>query len=235
MKAKAITLCRVSTQKQRLEGHSLEAQDVQVDKAAELYDAEIVRRWRLDTSSKAGVNLARKDLVEALEYCTKQRGIKYFILDEVDRFMRSIDEYFWFKVEFKKRGVRLIFASQPELNEDSQAAKLSEMLEVFRAESSNDDRKKKTTAKMKARVVEGYHPFNTRLGYKKSSTPGLHIPNEPTFGLLQKYLRQIAAGYVSPFYAGVIKIKDWPEATGLHQAMITLQEFEAIQVAVKGR
>ncbi len=182
---KAIALYRVSTYRQSVEGHSLDAQEERVIKAAAFWEATIVRHWRVDASSKVGKNLARKDLREALAHC-KQHKTDYFIIDEVDRFMRSIDEYYWYKVEFKKVGTKLMFASQPELSEEGQFAKLRELLAVYEGEASNAERSRKTIDKMKARIAQGYYLSHPHAGYMKSDIPGLHIPDPTRFDLLRK-------------------------------------------------
>lgn len=51
---RAIALYRVSTKRQSDEGHSLDAQEERVMKAAETLNAEISKYWRIDTSSKVG-------------------------------------------------------------------------------------------------------------------------------------------------------------------------------------
>ncbi len=89
----AISICRVSTAEQKL-NNSLTRQEISVVRMAEEINAEIVRTWSGDVSSKAGKNVARKDLLEALDFCKKNRKVTHFIVDEVDRFMRSLEEMF---------------------------------------------------------------------------------------------------------------------------------------------
>lgn len=197
----AIALCRVSTHRQSAENHSLEKQWANVQKAAERLEVPIVNHWKLATSSKAGVNLNRKDLREALAYCSKHKSVKYCIIDEVDRLMRSIKEYYWFKVEFERRGVRLVFASDPDLSEETQEAKFREMLKIYGAESDNTMRKAKVTSHMQATMARGLFPFPVKAGYKKSDTPGLHIPDSPRFELLQHAIRLVISRTHTPHEA----------------------------------
>src|ERR1700733_1191746 len=191
MKCKAIALCRVSTVKQRLEGNSLEAQEARVYNAAAFLDAEIIKIWSLNTSSKKGVNRKRKDLQEMLTFCRHHKSVKYLIVDEVDRFMRSIGEYYWFKEEFKHLGVEIRFASKPHLSGNDQIAIFDEMIDIYRAESSNIERSTKTTDKMKARVAVGYYPGAPKQGYQRSMTPGLHEPKEPQWSMLKEAFSEI--------------------------------------------
>jgi DNA invertase Pin-like site-specific DNA recombinase len=195
----AIALYRVSTHRQSIEGHSLDAQEARVKEAAKVLEVKIVKEWRIDSSSKVGVNLSRKDLKEAIQFCKQNKNVRYFIIDEVDRFMRSIKEYYWYQVEFDELGVELRFASQPELSEKDQFAKLREMLAIYEAESSNAERSRKTLDKMKARVRDGYYPFYPHQGYRNTENrDGLHVPDSGRYELLQKALKYVANFEMSP-------------------------------------
>ena len=258
----AVAQCRVSTLEQKEEGNSLEAQEKYIYECADKLEAKIVKMWSLNVSSRKGKNLARKDLHEIYQYCKDNKNIKYYILDEVDRFMRSVDEYFYWKVVFKQIGVRLAFAKLPELtHQDDPMAVLREMLEVFQGEASNHERIVKTNDKMGARVAMGYYPSNPRQGYVKGTVPGLHVPDNrlDRFNLLKQALKATASfkmkpeealkwldengyrtpgGYkldmnhwrdimLEPYYARIVELGKWPiNENGLHEAMITKQEWE---------
>src|SRR4051812_48284447 len=113
----ALALCRVSSIEQ-LENNSLNRQREAVLKAAEDIGVIIPDDcwWSGSVSSKQGTNVNRKDLQQMVERCKKDKRIKYVIVDEPDRFMRSIDEAAYFEVIFKGLGVTVWYASDPELN-----------------------------------------------------------------------------------------------------------------------
>src|SRR5579862_5583385 len=192
-KTKAIALCRVSTKSQELDGN-LEPQKENVKKAADVLGAELVKVWALAVSSRKGKNVNRKDLKEMYDYCKHNRSVKYLIVDEVDRFMRSIEEYFWWKMEFKQIGVRLVHANRPDIDPDDDRAVFDELIDVYRAEQSNNERIKKTPEKQKAKLFAGYYPSNPHTGYKKSEIPGLHEPDEPNWTAMRKAFKAMAAG-----------------------------------------
>ena len=188
----AISLCRVSTHRQSNENNSLDKQSTSVDAAAERLNAVITKHWSVATSSKKGKNLARKDLKEALQYCSQKKNkVQFCIIEEVDRFMRSIEEYYWYKVEFKKCGVRIIFASDPTLTDESQEATFKELIKVFTSEADNELRSSKVKSHMRATVARGYWPFPVKAGYRRTLTPGLHEPDPERFSLLQKAIRMV--------------------------------------------
>ena len=191
MSTKSIALCRVSTPEQKVEGHSLERQEENVVKASEQLEAPIVRTWSLDQSSRSGKNLKRKDLLEMIEYCKQDKRVKYLIVDEVDRFMRSIDEFYFFEVSFKALEVQVWYASQPELNNGDIMAKFSKLFHIFKAEASNMERQGKSLNGLKARVAGGYWPFPLHQGYKKGTEAGLHIQDTKRFRLLQEAFREV--------------------------------------------
>lgn len=115
-KALAIASCRVSTPEQ-LSNNSLTRQHASVLKAAEDLDVPIVRYWSGNVSSKHGTNLKRSDILEMVEFCKHNKQVKFLIVDEPDRFMRSIEEGNYFEVVFQQLGVKVWYASDPVLNE----------------------------------------------------------------------------------------------------------------------
>ncbi|MDK2899447.1 MAG: site-specific recombinase [Patescibacteria group bacterium] len=196
MKDEAIALCRVSTIRQRLEGSSLEAQEQRVYEAADYINAEIVKFWSLNISSRKGKNYNRKDLTEMLAYAKQHKKVKFCIIDEIDRFMRDFDVYYYWKVVFREQaGVKLVYAKKPHLAfEDNMATQMEEMMDVFRAEASNRERITKTTSNMQARVNLGYYPGKNKPGYKKTDTPGLFAPAEPEYSMLRNAFFDVLKG-----------------------------------------
>src|SRR5260370_18298971 len=160
MKAPAIAVCRVSTAKQRLEGNSLEGKEQRVYDAAVYVGADIEKFWSLNITSRKGKNFKSRDLHEMLAYAKQYKRVQYIIVDEVDGFMRSVDELYYWKVRFREEaGGRLVYAAKPGLTfKDDIYALFEEMIDVFKAETSNVERIVKTTEKMKARIAAGYYP-----------------------------------------------------------------------------
>ncbi len=192
MKDQAIALCRISSAGQT-SGHSLEAQEQSVRNTAKEMDLEIVNIWSITQSSKAGVNIRRRDLVEIKDACKKNRKIKYLLVDRVSRLMREWKMMMAYIFELEALGVKVIFcdSSQRHLNSDDQISQLLLIIEGFNTEKENKERAETTIAKMIARYSEGYYLSHPHAGYKKSETPGLHVPDEPRFSLLQKGSRLI--------------------------------------------
>lgn len=195
----ALAICRVSSPEQ-LENNSLNRQRDAVLRAAKEYDLYVPDDgwWSGNVSSKRGTNINRKDLQQILERCKKDKRIKSIIVDEVDRFMRSMLEMGYFLVEFKKLGVKVIFASQPNLKTDTATDTLLLMLEAFKAEGSNEERQHKSIEGNAKLLREGKYPFPPKPGYmrgKEKCIPEIHPARGPA---LQRVMIRIASRQITP-------------------------------------
>tara|TARA_Y100000114_G_scaffold154645_1_gene177069 strand:- start:24 stop:1490 length:1467 start_codon:yes stop_codon:yes gene_type:complete len=150
-------------------------------------------QWSGSVSSKAGTNIMRKDLKEMVTYVQKNRRVKYLIVHEVDRFMRSVSELFYFEVTFEMYGVKVWYASQPELNTDNHQAKLLKALEVFKAEGSNVERIDKSIDGLTDALREGRYPFKPPAGYIKGYKKGIPEVDEIRGRALKHNLLQLYA------------------------------------------
>ncbi len=192
---KAIALCRVSTQRQLEEGN-LVPQEERIQAAANFLNADILKWWKVAVSSRRGKNVERKDIVEMYGFCKTHPSVKMLIIDEVDRFMRSIDEYYYWKTKFKSIKVELRFAKRPEINPDNTLAVFEELMDIFKAQQSNEERIIKTPANQRLRLLAGYYPSNPHTGYKKSEIPGLHIPDDPNWSAMRDSMKAIISGVI---------------------------------------
>lgn len=197
MKTLAIAICRVSTPEQRL-NNSLTRQEESVRLAAKDLDVDIIKIWSGDASSKVGKNVNRKDLNEAFTFCKANRRVKYLIVDEVDRFMRSIEEMFYWRVMLRNIGVQVYFATNPELNGDDAKARLLLSLDGFKSEGSNEERQHKSISGHEKAIREGRYTFHTLPGYTKGTEPGVHQPHPKTFKPLQTAFGEVISGLYTP-------------------------------------
>ncbi len=197
MKQFAIAICRVSTPEQKL-SNSLNRQEESVLNAAMRLDVEIVRWWSGDASSKVGRNIKRKDLNEAYDFCKTNKKVKYLLVDEVDRFMRSIGEMFFWIEKFKLIRVKVHFASNPDLNTDDAKARLLLSLDGFKSEGSNEERQHKSIFGHEKAIRDGRYTFPNKPGYVKGEEPGIHIPHPITFKPLQIAFKEILSSLYEP-------------------------------------
>ncbi len=198
----AIALCRVSTAEQ-LENNSLNRQRDAVLKAAEQLSVTIPDDgwWSGSVSSKRGTNVNRKDLQEMIDRCKKEKRIKYVIVDEPDRFMRSIDEAAYFEVTFRQLGVTVWYASDPELNKGDLASKLLKFTKYLSAEGSNEERQNKSISGQTKALLEGRYPFSPKPGYKRGYERGIQEKRQPHADILRNCFFDILARKVTPTQA----------------------------------
>ena len=127
----AIANCRVSTKEQEINGNSLIRQNEVVRKYAEKHGYYLDKIWSGSRSSKRGKNISRKDLQEMLDYCKQNKKVKHLIVDEPDRFMRSLKEGIYFSVRFEQLGVRVEYASDESLNGSDALSELQQCVKFF--------------------------------------------------------------------------------------------------------
>ncbi len=201
----AIALCRVSSLEQ-LQSNSLSHQRDNVLRAADQLNVRIPDDgiWSGHVSSKKGVNYDRKDLKQMLEYCHKHPSVKYLIVQEVDRFMRSPDEQVYFQVRFMQEvGVKIWYADKPGLNNDDTLSGLMRYLEGFRAAGSNDERQRKSINGQTKALEEGRFPFAPKPGYKKGLRTGIQEIHEVRGPALKNVLLRLASRLITPSEAVV--------------------------------
>ncbi|MBH2007290.1 recombinase family protein [Candidatus Saccharibacteria bacterium] len=224
MNALAIASCRVSSTEQ-LENNSLNRQRDAVLKAAQELGVTIPEDgwWSGSVSSKRGNNINRKDIKEMLAYAKKKRGqVKFLIVDEPDRFMRSIDEASYFEVLFRQSGVTVWYASNPELNKQDLGAKLLKFSKYFSAEGSNEERINKSISGGIKAIQEGRLPSRPKPGYQKSTRSGVHNINPLLANPLRLTLVSLAHRITTPTQA----LKDLNETDfGKYYSKLKMDSF----------
>lgn len=196
----AIANCRVSSTEQ-VKNNSLNRQNNSVHQFAEKLGVKLVKVWSQSVSSKKGNNINRKDLAEMLDYCKKHRQVKYLLIDDTDRFMRSMEEAFYYIVVFKKVGVEVKFASRPDLENKTASDSLMVALEMFKAEGSNEERQRKTISGERQAIKEGRYPFSPKFGYMKQprmdgEKAKVHVLKPELGELLKDILAKLANGFI---------------------------------------
>ena len=222
-KCQAIALCRVSSDRQKDDGNSLERQDEFITKMADDYDAEIVKKWSISQSSKRGVNIRRKDLQEMLAFCDKHKRVKYLFVYKPDRFMRSMDEGVYFETLFKLKGVDVVFSNK-ELNEDTSLARLRRSIEYFTAEGSNEERIKNGTDIFMDAFNSGRYFSHPKIGYKKGHVVGIAEIDPAEGPIMQTQLIRIATRMASP----TVALKDFNNArelAGIKKAPLKMDKW----------
>lgn len=198
----AIASCRVSSVEQ-LSNNSLKTQKEAVIRASERLGATIPVDgwWSGNQSSKRGQNLNRKDIQEMRAYCKKDPRVKFLIVSEPDRFMRSIEEAMYLEMAFKLMGVRVWYANDEDLNNDDLPAKLMKFMKYFVAEGSNNERISKSINGQVQALKEGRYPFQPKPGYKRGKVTAIHEIDTLRGPILRDALVKIASHQLTPTQA----------------------------------
>lgn len=94
------------------------------------------------------------------------------------------------------------YAAKPQLTfKDDIYALFEEMIDVFRAEASYQERITKVRDKMQARVRKGYYPFRPNQGYRETGESGLHEPDPARFPLLRRAFLDVLSQEHTPTQA----------------------------------
>lgn len=221
----AIANCRVSSDEQ-LQSNSLARQEKSVYGAAAHLHAEIIRVWSGSVSSKAGTNVNRKDLMEMLAMCSKNKLIKYAIFDEYDRFMRSVNEGPYFEALFQQAGAKVWYASESDaFNGDDAMAKFMRTMSAYKAEGSNEERQHKSISGQTAALKDGRYTFHPKPGYMKGTLAGIHVLHPDRGPALAEVLKRLAAGLISPTNA-LIELNNSPFTK--NNALYKMDKFRKI-------
>jgi DNA invertase Pin-like site-specific DNA recombinase len=224
----AISNYRVSSDEQ-LKNNSLVRQEAVCQSAAERLNLKIVKSWSGSVSSKAGTNVARKDLLEMLEFCKINKRVKYAIFDEYDRFMRSVNEGPYFEVLFQQLGVKVWYASESDtFNGNDAMAKFMRTMSAFKAEGSNEERQRKSISSQTTALKEGRYTFNPKPGYHKvpGTIAGVHDIHPVRGPALQKVLKDIAYRKTTTSQA-LINLNNSPFMKGGH-SLYKMDKFRKI-------
>lgn len=132
------------------------------------------------------------------DFCKQNKQVKYLIVDEPDRFMRSIDEAFYFEVLFRELGVKVWYACDPMLNTGDLNSKMLKFSKYFPAEGSNVERITKSITGQTAALKGGRYTFHPKAGYKKGYVTGVPEIHEIRGPALRTVLIKIVDKQVTP-------------------------------------
>ena len=192
---KAVIYCRVSSTRQKTEGHGLESQEHRCRQyaAAQGYEVEAVFP---DDASGGGDFMNRPGMVALLSYLDAQPGKNYVIIfDDLKRFARDTEFHMKLRREFQTRGARIEC-----LNfklDDSPEGKFVETIFAAQGELEREQNRRQVIQKMQARVEKGYWVFHAPVGYKYASDRihgKLLVRDEPLASIIAEAMEGFASG-----------------------------------------
>lgn len=197
MKAKALIYCRVSSQRQVVEGHGLDSQEKLCLDHARSAGYEIAQVFKEEGVS--GGLFDRPEMKKLIQYMDEHPEDSFVIVfDDLKRFARDTEVHFLLKKEIYGRNGRV---ESPNFRfEDTPEGKFVETMMAATAELERNQNKRQVIQKMKARLESGYWPFHPppALIHIKDTIHGKFlIANEPIASIYKKAIEDFANGILA--------------------------------------
>lgn len=193
---KAVTLCRVSSKEQEVEGYSLQAQEKLLDDYVEQKNLENKKPFVI--SESASGHKQRQIFNSMLEYIGKH-GIKEIVCEKVDRLTRNlkdavavndwIDKSSEHQVHFVKEGVVL--------NSKSRSNEIFIWnIKIAVAKYYIDNLSEEIKKGQKEKLAQGWLPTRPKVGYKTVGEKGhkIHVIDEDKMPFVKKMFELYASG-----------------------------------------
>ncbi|WP_281823941.1 recombinase family protein [Jannaschia rubra] len=191
---KAIVYCRVSDTKQTTRGDGLNSQETRCREFAKYKGYEVVAVFKDDMSGRFHT---RPGMQEALSFLRKHRKSPHvLIIDDITRLARGLEAHIKLRADINGAG-GILESPSIEFGEDSDSILVENLL----ASVSQHQRQKngeQTKNRMRARLQNGYWPFQAPIGYRYERCNGGHgkvlVRDEPNASILQEALEGYASG-----------------------------------------
>lgn len=193
LERKAIIYCRVSSKRQKAEGHGLVSQETVCRVYADNKGYTVAGVFQDDLT---GAIFDRPGIHEMLAFLRAHRKIApIVIIDDISRLARDFRTHFDLRDAITSAGGILespnfVFASDPD----------SELHELLSAGFSHHQRRKnaeQVKSRMRARVMNGYYVFKRPVGYNYAAVRGqgkMLVRDEPIASVIQEALESYASG-----------------------------------------
>lgn len=186
-KSKAIIYCRVSSDRQKNEGHGLDSQEHRCREYARVKGYEIEEVFR-DSASGGGDFMNRPAMCEMLGYLDRRPHRNYIVIfDDLKRFARDTEFHLKLRTALRMRNVI------PEcLNyrfDDTPEGMFVETMFAAQGQLEREQNRRQVIQKQKARLESGYWPFYPPPGYTQVKDPGhgkILKPLEPQASLIRE-------------------------------------------------
>jgi len=169
---KALIYCRVSSERQKTEGHGLDSQEQRCRLYCEQKGYEIEGKPFRDSFTGEGDFMNRPAMRELLKYLDKHPHRKGYVVvfDDLKRFARDTVFHIKLRREFKARGVMVEC-----LNfkfDESEEGQFIETILAAQGELERKQNRRQVIQKQHSRLELGYWPFCPPPGYRHVKTAG---------------------------------------------------------------
>ncbi|MEE4538259.1 MAG: recombinase family protein [Erythrobacter sp.] len=191
--SKAVIYARVSSIKQSTRGDGLASQETRCREYAKYKGYEVVQVYSDDMS---GSLTARPGMMAMLAFLRRHRKDPHVvIIDDISRLARGLEAHIKLRADINGAG-GILESPSIEFGEDSDSVLVENPL----ASVSQHQRQKngeQTVNRMRARLINGYWPFQAPIGYRfeaKSGHGKILVRDEPIASILQEALEGYACG-----------------------------------------
>ncbi len=167
---KALIYCRVSSERQKNEGHGLDSQEQRCRIYCEQKGYEAEKAFK-DSFSGGGDYMQRPAMKELLGYADAHPHKNYVVVfDDLKRFARDTSFHIKLRQEFKARQMRV---ECPNFTfEDTPEGEFVETILAAQGQLERQQNRRQVIQKMKARLDMGYWPFYPPPGYRSEKKAG---------------------------------------------------------------
>jgi site-specific DNA recombinase len=192
---KALIYCRVSSEKQKTEGHGLDSQEQRCRLYCEQKGYEVEGKPFRDSFTGAGDFMDRPAMRALLGYLDKHphRTDYIVIFDDLKRFARDTIFHLKLRREFKARGVKVECLNYK--FDESEEGEFIETVLAAQGELERKQNRRQVIQKQRSRLELGYWPFCHPPGYRAIKTVGhgkLLTPYEPEATIIKTALEGFA-------------------------------------------
>jgi site-specific DNA recombinase len=191
----ALIYCRVSSERQKNEGHGLDSQEHRCREYIEGRKYEVEKVFQ-DSFSGGGDFMNRPAMRELLEYIDDHVHKEYVVVfDDLKRFARDTEFHLKLRSAFKSRNTKLECLNYK--LEDTPEGRFVETIFAAQGELEREQNKRQVIQKMRARLERGYWPFFPPPGYRaeKDAVHGMLLkPIEPKASIIKEALEGYASG-----------------------------------------
>ena len=188
----AVIYCRVSEEKAGMRGTSLRSQETTCREYARFAGFDV---HEVFTDSMTGGVTNRPGMSAMVKFLKTHRSAGYtVIIDAIDRFARDVRGHWDLRDLLREAGGRLV-SPKMEFNDDADSMMVENIHATF-AQHFRQKNAEQTTRRMKARLMNGFWPFQAPVGYEYHSVKngGRMLRRcEPAASVVQEALEGYAA------------------------------------------
>lgn len=189
----AVIYCRVSEEKDGDRGDSLRSQETPCREFAKCANLDVRAVF---TDSMTGAHTNRPGMTAMLAFLKKNRAAGFtVIIDSIDRFARDVRGHWDLRDLLREAGGRLV-SPKMEFKDDADSMMVENIHATF-AQHFRQKNAEQTTRRMRARVMNGYWPFQAPVAYEFYSVKHrgqMLRREEPVASVVREALEGYAAG-----------------------------------------